>query len=114
MKYRQYNGEKTKHDKQNTTPKIKDWTKIGALEGYAVPAPLVEPEPLQEKDTKMVINENRVGHQYTLCVINYRKYNNETECDKVISVFIAWLSIISIISLYLDLSTCNASNHTCT
>ena len=62
--------------------------KNGAQEGYAVPVPLVKPEPLQEKDTKMVINENRVGYQCVFCVINYRKYNYETECDKGIIVFI--------------------------
>ena len=49
-KYRLHNDEKnrdkkTKHDKQNTTPKTKDWTKTGAQ----------KPEPLQVKDTKMVI-----------------------------------------------------------
>ena len=72
MKYRQHNGEKnrdkkTKYDKQITTKKTKDWTKTGAHEEYSVPVPLVEPEPLQVKDTKMVINENRVGHQCTFC-----------------------------------------------
>ena len=68
----------TKQDKQNTTQKTKDWTKTSAQ----------KPETLQVKDTKMVINENRVGHQCTFCVINYRKYNHETECDEGIIVFI--------------------------
>ena len=39
----------------------------------------MEPEQLQEKDTEIVINENRVGHQWTFYVINYRKYNYEIE-----------------------------------
>jgi hypothetical protein len=78
----------TKHDKQNATQKTKDWRKTGAQEGWSVPVPSEEPEPLQVRDTKMVINENRVGHQCTFCVINYRKYNYEAECDKGIIVIL--------------------------